>query len=541
MSIKQQQIDEIVKCGKDPAYFINKYLKIEHPLQGLIPFKTYDFQNDCLDDFNKHRFNIILKSRQLGISTIVAAYAIWNALFYKNKNILIIATKLAVAQNFVKKVKVAIQALPPWLIQFAPITANNKQQVVFKNGSSIKAIPTSEDAGRSEALSLLIIDEAAFVRNFDELWTGLYPTLSTGGRAIILSTPNGVGGQYYDLWMGAEQKINEFNPIKLKWDVHPDRDESWFENETKNMSSKQIAQELLCDFSASGDTFFQSEQIDWLRSRTKSPIEMTGPNQDVWVWKYPREGHKYVLSADVARGDGADSSVFHIINIDTKSIDVEYKGKLTPDNFSQLIYDWARRYNKALVCPENNTYGYMILSKLNDLGYLNFYFENERIKYEYLYSTEKSEYIAKAGFSTQKDSRAKILSNLEEIVRNKRYEISSIRLFDEFKTFVWLNNKPVAMKDHHDDAIMSCAIGLWIAEKYGSKITSSETSTANEILKGMKINQVSTEQTVISPYYNNHLSKQINPFLPVPISDSIIDTGQNKKISALGDFSWLVK
>jgi len=540
MSIKQNQINEIVRCGKDPSYFINKYLKIEHPLKGLIPFATYPFQDDCLKDFNEHRFNIILKSRQLGISTIVAAYAIWQALFYKNKNILIIATKLAVAQNFVKKVKVAIQALPPWLI-LSPITSNNKQQVVFANGSSIKAIPTSEDAGRSEALSLLIIDEAAFVRNFDELWTGLYPTLSTGGRAIILSTPNGVGGQYYDLWVGAEQKTNVFNPIKLSWDVHPERDTAWFDAETKNMSPKQIAQELLCDFAASGDTFFQNEDLDWVRSRTKAPIEMTGPNQEVWVWRYPREGHKYVLSADVARGDGADSSVFHIINVDTGTLDVEYKGKLTPDNFSQLVYDWARRYNKALVCPENNTYGYMVLSKLNDLGYQNFHFENDRMKYEFTYALDKSEFIAKAGFSTQKDSRAKILSNLEEAVRNHRYEINSLRLYDEFKTFIWINNKPVAMKDHHDDAVLSLAIGLWIADKYGSKLKSTEATTANEILKGMKINQTSSANTVISPYYNNSLSKQINPFLPIPLSDSIIDTGQTNKLNAIGDFSWLVK
>jgi len=297
----------------------------------------------------------------------------------------------------------------------------------------------------------------------------------------------------------------------------------------------------LCDFAASGDTFFQNEDLDWVRSRTKAPIEMTGPNQDVWVWRYPREGHKYVLSADVARGDGADSSVFHIINVDTGTLDVEYKGKLTPDNFSQLVYDWARRYNKALVCPENNTYGYMVLSKLNDLGYQNFHFENDRMKYEFTYALDKSEFIAKAGFSTQKDSRAKILSNLEEAVRNHRYEIHSLRLYDEFKTFIWINNKPVAMKDHHDDAVLSLAIGIWIADKYGSKLKSTETSTANEILKGMKINQTSSANTVISPYYNNSLSKQINPFLPIPISDSIIDTGQTNKINALGDFSWLIR
>ena len=218
---KQKQIKEIVKCGKDPVYFINKYLKIQHPTRGLIGFDTYPFQDECLKQFVDHRFNVILKSRQLGISTLSAAYAVWLAAFYKDKNVLVIATKLAVAQNFIKKVKISIRSMPKWLL-LPEITANNKQTIEFSNGSQIKAVPTSDDAGRSEALSLLIVDEAAFIRNFDELWTSLYPTISTGGRAIVLSTPNGVGGQYHDIWLKAESKENEFNPIKLPWDVHPE-------------------------------------------------------------------------------------------------------------------------------------------------------------------------------------------------------------------------------------------------------------------------------------------------------------------------------
>jgi len=541
-STKQQQISEVIKCGKDPVYFINKYLKIEHPTKGLLPFDTYPFQDDCIKDFNDHRFNIILKSRQLGISTITAAYSIWLALFYKQKNILVIATKMAVAQNFVKKVKVAIANLPPWLV-LSKISANNKQQVVFENGSSIKAIPTSEDAGRSEALSLLIIDEAAFIRNFDEIWTGLYPTLSTGGRAIILSTPNGVGGQYYDLWMGAEQKTNEFNAIKLPWQVHPERDQAWFEKETKNMSDKQIAQELLCDFSASGETFLANEQIEYVKMMVRAPIERTGPNQDVWVWRYPREGHRYIISADIARGDSGDNSVFHIFNTDTRTVDVEFKGKLAPDNMAQLLYDWGRRYNKAIICPENNTYGYMVLTRLCDLKYFNIHFDDERLKYEFTYSLDKNSIIAKGGFNTQKDSRAKILSNMEEAVRNQRIEINSVRFYEELKTFVWAGNKPSAMKGHHDDAIMSFAIGLWVTEKFGGQISSADVNLANEMIKGMKVNSTKQDETVISPWYggNQKFTQQFNPFLPIMTNDSIIDTGQNNRNKAIGDFSWVIR
>ena len=332
------------------VYFMNAYLKIQHPLRGLIPFKTFPFQDDCVQDFNDNRFNIILKSRQLGLSTLTAAYAVWQAIFYKEKNILIIATKLAVAQNFIRKVKTYIKSMPKWLL-VPTITANNKQQVEFSNGSQIKAVPTSEDAGRSEALSLLIVDEAAFVRNFDELWMGLYPTLSTGGRAILLSTPNGVGGQYHEIYVKAVSKENKFNPIKLMWDVHPERDDVWFNRETKNMSQKQVAQELLCDFASSGDTFLTNEVLEKIRLSTKAPIEKSGPEYNVWYWEYPLEGVNYILSADIARGDSGDYSTFHIINTHNMSVSVEYKGKIPPDQFAILVYDVAKRFNNAMVCP----------------------------------------------------------------------------------------------------------------------------------------------------------------------------------------------
>ena len=141
------------------------------------------------------RFTVILKARQLGISTITAAYCVWLMLFHRDKNVLVIATKFATAANLVKKVKNIMKNLPPWL-QVATISIDNRTSFELSNGSQIKAASTSGDAGRSEALSLLVIDEAAHVDGLKELWTGLYPTLSTGGRCIALSTPNGVGNWF---------------------------------------------------------------------------------------------------------------------------------------------------------------------------------------------------------------------------------------------------------------------------------------------------------------------------------------------------------
>ncbi|OUU74611.1 MAG: hypothetical protein CBC29_05655 [Methylococcaceae bacterium TMED69] len=521
---KQRQIKEIVKCGKNPKYFFNRYVKIQHPIKGAIPFRTYDFQDECVEAFEEHRFNVILKSRQLGLSTISAAYAAWLAIFHKDKNVLVIATKLAVAQNFIRKVKFVIQSMPKWLL-VPQIVNNNKQALEFSNGSTIKAIPTSEDAGRSEALTLLIVDEAAFVRNFDTLWTGLYPTLSTGGRAIVLSTPNGVGGQYYDIWKQAEEGENIFNPIKLPWDVHPDRGEDWFQEETKNMSRKQIAQELLCDFAASGDTFLQVEDIEYLRAWIRQPIDKWGPDMNVWVWEYPMSTKKYIISADVARGDAQDYSTFHVIDTEASAIVAEYRGKLPPDKFAQVLAEAGRRYNEALVCPENNSYGYAVVMKLNEINYRNLYFEKEKDRYSFLYGSGD---IGKIGFQTNAKTRNQILTKLEEVLRTKQVSVKSSRLYEELKTFVWKNGKAQAQKGQNDDLIMALAIGVWLYDT-SPQLNKHSVDLNSAMLAGFAVNSTKIGDTVLTKSQNTTDDKS---------SGERKTWGENNPYT---DLDWLVK
>ena len=523
---KQRQVKEIIKCGKDPVYFLNKHIKIQHPTRGLIPFDTYNFQDDCIKKFVDNRFNVILKSRQLGISTLVAAYAIWLAIFYKDKNILVIATKLSVAMNFIKKVKVGIRNLPAWLI-LPQIISNNKQTVEFSNGSTIKAIPTSDDAGRSEALSLLIVDEAAFVRNFDELWMGLFPTISTGGRAVVLSTPNGVGGQYHELYAKAEAGENEFNPIKLPWWVHPEHDQEWFETESKNFSPKQVAQEFLCDFAASGDTFLTAEHLEYIRTTIKNPLEKWGPDMGVWVWKYALSEHKYIVSADVSRGDAADYSTFHVIDTHNSEIVAEYKGKIPPDQFAVLLNEAGMRYNKALLCPENNTYGYAVIMKLKELDYPNLYFKNHKDRYANWDGTGGN--ISKIGFSTSAVSRNQILTKLEEVIRNKQVSIYSSRLYEELKTFIWHGNKAQAQKGKNDDLVLALAIGVWLYDTTPSY--NKQTANLNDaMLKAMQVNIRKNNEQPDVPW----VSKRHNPFIPIIMDHASIMSGSTN------DLSWLM-
>jgi len=483
---KQEQIEEIIKCGKDPVYFMKKYCKIQHPARGLLPFETYPFQDDCVKQFLEHRLNIILKSRQLGLSTLCAAYATWLAIFYKDQNILIIATKLPTAMNMIKKCKVILDNLPKWLLlpKFEP----TKQAITFDNGSQIVAIPTSEDAGRSEALSLLIVDEAAIIRDFEEIWTGLKPTISTGGKAIVLSTPKGVGGQYYKLWMDAEAGENGFNPIKLYWTVHPEHDEAWFKNESKGMNKRQIAQEFMCDFIASGDTFLQPEELDYLRGMLMKPVAKEGPGMGVWIWSPPVAGHRYVLSADVSRGDAADYSAFHMIDTEDNEVCAEYMGKIPPEALADLLDEWGRRYNNALIIPEQNTFGYLVCVKLRDqLHYKKLYYpKHTGDPFNYMPIDPRSEL---PGFpNTNQKTRTQILAKLEELIRNKQLKTYSERLFNQMQSFIWEGNKPMAGKDSHDDLILSLAIGTWLIEG-GAQISAQAREMAYAMLAATRVDR----------------------------------------------------
>ena len=460
---KKEKMKEIVKCGKDSKYFINTYAKITHPQHGLIPFHVYDFQGSLLEDFEDHRFNVILKARQLGISTITAAYVAWLMLFHREKNVLVIATKFGTASNLVKKVKAIIKNLPKWL-SISTVEIDNRSSFVLSNGSQIKASSTSGDAGRSEALSLLVIDEAAHVEGLEELWMGLYPTLSTGGRCIALSTPNGVGNWFHKIYSESQEGVNDFHSTILKWDVHPDRDIDWFEKETRNMSRREIAQELECNFNVSGETVFNAEDIATLFDSCREPDYRTGFDRNLWIWEKNNQQSQYFITADVSRGDGADFSTALVFKIDTMELVAEYRGKLTPDLFSNLLYDIGVEYGNALMVVENNSVGFSVLDKLKELRYPNLYY-SIKSTHEYIdeYQAENMSNSV-AGFSMTSKTRPLIVSKMEEFVRNNLIKVYSSRLVSEMKTFIWKNGRPEAMRSYNDDLMMAAAIACWVRD-----------------------------------------------------------------------------
>lgn len=933
------KFEEIVKCGTDPIYFMKRYVYISHPKEGLIKFDTYGFQDECVKDFETHRYNIVLKSRQLGLSTVCAAYCLWLALFQKEKNILVIATKLDVAKNFLRKIMTMYDSLPDWLV-LPREKSRSVKAVEFSNGSRITAIPTGDDAGRSEGVSLLVVDEAAHIQGFDEIWQGLYNTVSTGGNIILLScvtkdtyvhttegpkqiadfippgnipgdyifaepysvqgynavrngklwhnqgvaktkkittrlgslegslvhklwsckegkfgwhehqelkvgdwiahyggqelwgsndvlpkpsfnpkarnkldnisdkitpslaylfglylaegsqkknankttgmtitcgddisktfedlgltfsktdkfhynisssetievfqklgfdfsqkapnkiiparllemsrnniiamlqgifdgdgtahkttgsvsltskspelikqvrmllsnfgiwstleivpkekinaylsvknkhkfdtyklemngknaalfyekvgfrlthkqerremltnanltrstswdvvphsfelakeliratgikpselgahgiknamnvwghkkyktdhisremllklyelakhnltnerkmelegilhfnvrwstiqsisdgeaevydfslpdnstdkwahsviygnflghqTPKGVGNVFHKTWLGCdlEKKTNDFHGIKLPWTVHPEHDDKWFQEQCRNLDPRGVKQELLCDFLGSGQTYLHETSLSYIYDMVKSPIDKFGDDGNIWVWKYPVSGHKYIISADVARGDSDDYSTCHVVDTNEDEVVAEYQGKIPPDRYAELLADLGYKYYTALICPENNTFGLATAYRLRDLKYPNLYYE--KLAKSGIYQTYSEEEVKNLmpGLSTTVKNRQAILAKLEEVIRNKKLKIYSSRFAEEAKTFIWNTNvaggRAQAMKGYNDDLIMSLGIACYLYDAAENKIDNDELNRA---------------------------------------------------------------
>ena len=459
---------EYQKCAGDSIYFMKKYCMIQHPVRGKIPFHLYPFQEQTLEQFAEHRYNVILKSRQTGISTLTAGFALWKMLFHQDFNVLVIATKQEVAKNLVTKVRVMNQYLPSWLKQ--ETVEDNKLSLRYSNGSQIKATSAAGDAGRSEALSLLVFDEAAFIDKIEEIWVSAQSTLSTGGNAIILSTPNGVGNFFHKTWVGAEDGTNTFNNIRLHWSVHPERDQIWRDEQEVLLGPKGAAQECDCDFVSSGDTVIDPQLLMFYKETyCQEPIEKTGFDGNLWKWEYPNYQKTYMVVADVARGDSADFSACHVIDVESSTQVAEYKGKLDTKDFGNFLVSLATDYNNALLVVENANIGWAVIQQIIDRAYPNLFYMSKDLKYVDVENQLHNRYRAEernmvAGFSTTSKTRPLIISKLEQYIREKDVTIRSTRTIDELFTFIWNGNRAEAMRGYNDDLTMSLAISLWVRD-----------------------------------------------------------------------------
>ena len=466
--LKEVIKQEYIKCAQDPVYFLKKYCMIQHPIKGKIPFTLYPFQEETVNDFKDNRFNIILKARQLGISTLTAGYSLWQMTFFQDKNILVIATKQDTAKNLVTKVRVMHANLPSWLKQRC--VEDNKLSLRYVNGSQIKAVASSTEAARSEALSLLILDEAAFIDKIDDIWTASQQTLTTGGSCIALSTPNGVGNWFHQTWVQAEEGRGMFNDIKLHWSVHPDRDETWRAEQDELLGLQGAAQECDCDFITSGTSVIDGTGLENCRkAHCEEPSEKRGIDGNLWIWKPPNYTRDYIVCADVGRGDSADFSAFHVIDVENVEQVAEYKGKLGTKDFGNMLVSISTEYNDALLIIENNNIGWAAIQSVIDRGYPNLFYASKDLQYvdterQMTNKINRMERQMTPGFSMSMKTRPLVVAKLEEFFREKAVTVQSQRLVDELFVFIYNGQKAEAMSGYNDDLVMAFGIGLWVRE-----------------------------------------------------------------------------
>jgi hypothetical protein len=470
-NIKQIIREEYLKCAADPAHFMKKYCYIQHPTRGRIQFNLYPFQEKVLRLWRDNPYDIILKSRQLGISTLVAGYSLWLMLFQKDKNVLCIATKQETAKNMVTKVKFMFENLPSWLKIHAD--ENNKLTLRLSNGSQVKAVSAAGDAGRSEAVSLLIIDEAAFIDGVEEIWASAQQTLATGGGAIVLSTPYGTGNWFHKTWVKAESGVIEegvpsFLPIKLPWYVHPERDEKWRKAQDGLLGDPRLAaQECDCDFNTSGDTVFYSEQIDFISTTTiKDPLERRGVDRNLWIWETPDYTRSYMVVADVARGDSKDFSACHVIDIESNTQVAEYQGHLPPREFGYFLCGLATEYNNAMLVVENANMGWSTIEAIQEREYRNLYYSTKSDALTAENYLDRADDPSKMvpGFTMSLKSRPLVVNKLREYVGDKSVTIQSKRLLEEMRVFMWKNGRAEAQSGYNDDLIMSFGIAMFVRD-----------------------------------------------------------------------------
>ena len=492
---------EYLKCAKDPVHFMKKYCYIQHPQRGRIQFNLYPFQQKVLKLFRDNPYSIVLKSRQLGISTLGAGYSLWLMTFHKDKNILCIATKQETAKNMVTKVKFMYENLPSWLKIDA--AENNKLNLRLANGSQIKATSASSDAGRSEAVSLLLIDEAAFIDNIGEIWASAQQTLATGGGCIALSTPYGTGNWFHQTWTRAEGGENEFLPIKLPWFVHPDRDEAWRKRQDELLGDPRMAaQECDCDFSTSGDIVFYPEYIEYYeKTYIKDPLERRGADQNLWVWESPDYTRDYMVVADVSRGDGKDYSACHVIDVANNVQVAEYKGQIGTKEYGHLLVGLATEYNEALLVVENANIGWATIQVCIDRQYTNLYYSQKTESNNVNSYFDKYQDTSKMvpGFTMSSRTRPMVVGKFQEYLSDKGVTFQSKRLIEEMKTFIWRNGRPEAQSGYNDDLVMAFGIAMYIRDT-ALKFRQRGIEITKNSLNNMSVNR--------TPYQGSYGGKQ---------------------------------
>lgn len=474
---------EYIKCMRDCSYFTQKYIKIISIDDGVIPFNLYDYQHDLLRKYQDNRFIITMQARQSGKTQTTAAYILWFNTFKDSKNTAILANKLPQAQEIMERVQMSYENLPNFLKQ--GVTEYNKRSMTFSNYSSIFCATSTSSSIRGQSVSLLYIDECAFLRDDMTFYESTYPVITSGksSQVIISSTPNGARGLFYKLWTESVEGINKYVNHKVTWDMVPGRDQEWREEQIANTSAEQFDQEFNCLFRGSINSLIAGNVLERLVERT--PVEI---KNDVKIYFEPEKDRIYAMMVDVSRGLGQDYSafvVFDVTEIPYKVVATYRNNKISPLLYPTVIFSTATHFNNAMVLVELNDIGEQVSSIL---------FEEYEYEELLMTKTDKNKQImwfggdCKTGVRTSTAVKSIGCSNIKSLIENDKIELNDKTLIDEFGTFVPKGKSYEADSGANDDLAMCCVLFGWsTTQQYFKDITN--INTREVILKQREDNE----------------------------------------------------
>ncbi len=466
-SYTEHQIREIAKCADPvtgPQYFMDNYFYIQHPTQGSIQYHPFEYQERLIDTYHNYRFSISLMPRQTGKSTSAAGYLLWYAMFIPDSTILVAAHKYLGAQEIMQRVRYAYENCPDHIR--AGVVSYNKGSIDFDNGSRIVAQTTTENTGRGMSISLLYCDEFAFVRPTiaKDFWTSITPTLATGGKCIITSTPNSDEDQFALIWKGAnkcvdefgnetEIGINGFKAFRSNWKEHPERDDAWAAEMKAQLGEERFRREMDCEFLIFDETLINA--VTLFEMGGIDPLDRQG--QVRW-YKKPEKDYTYVVALDPSLGTGGDPAAIEVFELPTLRQVAEWQHNKTPvqrqvailKEITSYLADTIGSSTEVYYSVENNTLGEAALVAIAEIGEENipgiFLSEPHRAGHSKSY---------RKGFTTTNKSKLAVCSKFKSLVETKRMTIASKNLISELKNFVAVGTSFKAKIGETDDLVLA--------------------------------------------------------------------------------------
>lgn len=460
------ELDEFIRCSKDPVYFARKYIKIVNVDRGLIPFDMWGFQENMINTFHTERFVICKLPRQSGKTVSVVTYLLHYLLFNENVNVAILANKSAMSREILGRMQLSFEYLPAFLKQ--GVVEWNKGSIEFANGSRALADATSGSSVRGRSFNIIFLDEFAFVPNniSEAFFMSTYPTISSGQttKVIIVSTPNGLN-LFYKMWTDAIQKRSLYKPIEIHWSDVPGRDQKWKEETIRNTSEEQFRQEFEVEFIGSTNTLISASKLKSLVWHDPKEKQLEGKLD---VHKRPERGRTYAITVDVSEGlnqDYSSFSVFDVTEIPYRQVAKYRNNQISPVMFPTYIMQAAMMYNEAFVLVEINSIGLQVADIIHyDFAYENLIKIEVKGKRGQQHSPGYKKSIA-FGVKMTKQTKNIGCTNIKTLIESDKLLINDYETIQELMTFSANKQSYAAEEGNNDDLAMTLVLFGWLTSQ----------------------------------------------------------------------------